>query len=287
MAIAPTLRCPCGERMLQAVATYDAAPEGETRFDFGSQAYNREYRACSACGHWFGRHDLDLSRLYDRMYVDATYGGPDGLRRRFQSLMALPVERSDNRGRVARVRAFADARLGQLGVRPRLLDVGAGLGVFPAAMAGAGWRVVALEQDVRMVEHLRTVAGVEALAEDLLALDPDTHGSFHAVTFNKVLEHVEDPVALLAAARLRLEPCGFVYVEVPDVMALTEGPGREEFFVEHHHVFSPASLAMAGHRAGLSVAAVERLTEPSGKYTLRMFAVDVPAAGTATAPSGR
>ena len=274
MSIAPTLRCPCQGRQTKVAAAYDAPPDGETRFDFGSQPYRRAYRSCTLCGHWFGQHELDLTLMYESAYVDATYGGTDGMRRRFETLLALPFERSDNRGRVARILAFAPKRAAAPATRPRLLDVGAGLGVFPAAMTEAGWEVVALEKDHRVVEHLRAVAGVEALAEDLLQLDPMTLAPFDAVTFNKVLEHVEDPLPLLQSAGRLTSPDGFVYVEVPDVAASTAGAAREEFFVEHHHVFTPASLAMLTERAGLSVAAVERLREPSGKFTLRMFALN-------------
>jgi 2-polyprenyl-3-methyl-5-hydroxy-6-metoxy-1,4-benzoquinol methylase len=97
---------------------------------------------------------------------------------------------------------------------------------------------------------------------------------FDAITLNKVLEHVEEPVALLRAAAPLLEPRGFVYVEVPDgEAAAAEGPGREEFFIEHHHVFSAASLAVTVARAGLALSALERLREPSTKFTLRAFAV--------------
>jgi SAM-dependent methyltransferase len=273
MPIAPTLRCPCGERQTEAAAAYDAPPDGETRFDFRSQPYRRAYQSCTLCGHWFGQHDLDLTSMYESAYVDATYGGGDGMRRRFETLMALPFGRSDNRGRVARILAFAPHRTGAP-VRPWLLDVGAGLGVFPAAMTESGWQVTALEKDRRMVEHLRSIPGVEALAEDVLELDPQTHGPFDAVTFNKVLEHVEDPQPLLESAGRLLSRDGFVYVEVPDVAASAVSPAREEFFVEHHHVFTPASLAMLAERSGLSVAAVERLREPSGKFTLRMFALN-------------
>ena len=97
-------------------------------------------------------------------------------------------------------------------------------------------------------------------------------GPVDAITFNKVLEHVEDPVTMLAAARPLLGAGGFVYVEVPDAEgAALHGPGREEFFIEHHHVFSAASTAMMAGRAGFATLAVERLREPSGKFTLRAF----------------
>lgn len=275
----PTLRCPCGDRHLAAAFAYDAPPPGETRFDLGGARYARRYDRCTLCGHWFSRHDLDLRRLYAQSYVDATYGGPEGLRARFERISALPADRSDNAGRVARVQAFAAARFGGSTSGLRLLDVGAGIGVFPAAMKAAGWSVVALEPDPRNAEHLRRVAGVEALTTPIEALDARSAGRFDAITFNKVLEHVEDPVAMLAAARPLLAPGGFVYVELPDAeAAASEGPEREEFFIEHHHVFSTASLAQLAARAGMLPILVERLREPSSKFTLRAL-LDRPGVG--------
>ena len=268
----PTLRCACLGRHLVAAFRYDAPPVGETRFALGGASYARAYDRCTECGHWFARHALDLGRLYERAYVDATYGGPAGMRERLQRILALPPERSDNAGRVARLCAFASARFGRRMTERRLLDVGAGVGVFPAAMKAAGWAVVALEPDPRTAEHLRQSAGVEAQAAPIAALDPDRVGRFDAITFNKVLEHVEDPVGMLAAARPLLAGGGFVYAEVPDAeAAAAEGAGREEFFIEHHHVFSQASLSIMGAGAGLAAVAVERLREPSGKFTLRGF----------------
>jgi 2-polyprenyl-3-methyl-5-hydroxy-6-metoxy-1,4-benzoquinol methylase len=266
--IAPTLHCPCADRHRAPAFAYDAPPEGETRFDLGDVAYARSYESCSLCGHWFARHTLDLTQLYRRDYVDATYGGAEGMRARLQRILELPPARSDNAGRVARIQAFAAARL-PTGSR-RLLDVGAGIGVFPAAMKQLGWDVTALEPDQRTAQHLREVVGVRADTRDLAALDPGA-GRFDAITFNKVLEHVEDPVRLLAAAPRLLAPGGFVYIELPDVAAAADGKAREEFFIEHHHVFSPASAALLAERAGLAVLSVERMREPSGKYTLCGF----------------
>ena len=277
MPLAATLRCPCDGAHLEPAFAYAAPPAGETRFDLGGSAYARGYDRCRLCGHWFGRHDLDLATLYAHDYVAATYGDADGMRRRFERIMGLPPERSDNRARVARVRAFARAHGLDEAARPRLLDVGAGLGVFPAAMREAGWRVTALEPDARTVDHLRAVAGVEARCDDLRDVVP-ADGPWHAVSFNKVLEHVEDPVPLLRHAGTLLARGGFVYVELPDVAAAVDGPGREEFFIEHHHVFSPASIVLLAERAGLSPVAFERYREPSTKFSLRAFMVPQDAA---------
>ena len=224
------------------------------------------------CGHWFGRHEIDLAALYERDYVDATYGGPAGMRARLEKVLALPPERSDNAGRVARLGAFAHARFGPATARKRLLDVGAGIGVFPATMKAAGWTVIAVEPDPRTAAHLRDAVGVTAHAVPIEQLASMRLEPVDVITFNKVLEHVEDPVAMLAAARPLLSPGGFVYVELPDAEgAALHGPGREEFFIEHHHVFSAASTAMMAERAGLATLTAERLREPSGKFTLRAF----------------
>jgi len=268
----PTLRCPCSGRHLTEAFVYDAPPAGEVRFDLATAQYARAYDRCGLCRHWFGRHAIDLAALYERGYVDATYGGPAGMRARLEQVLALPPERSDNTGRVTRLTAFARARFGPATARKRLLDVGAGIGVFPAAMKAAGWAVIAVEPDPRTAAHLRDVVGIAAHAVPIEELASMQIGPVDAITFNKVLEHVEDPVTMLAAARPLLAADSFVYVEVPDAEgAAAHGPGREEFFIEHHHVFSAASTATMATRAGLATLAVERLREPSGKFTLRAF----------------
>jgi SAM-dependent methyltransferase len=277
--IQPTINCPCGEMHRHGVFTYVAPPEGETRFDLRGQSYQRSYDRCEICGHFFGRHALDLNALYCGDYVDSTYGGIDGMQERLQRILALPPEHSDNIGRVRRVADFA---ADQFCLSRRLLDVGAGIGVFPAAMKAQGWRVTAIEPDLRTVKHLCVNVEIEAYAENLLDLTPERLGHFDAVSFNKVLEHVEQPVELLTKGASFLTEGGFIYIELPDAAAADEGQEREEFFVEHHHVFSPVSFAMLAQRAGLSLARLDRMREPSGKFTLAGFLRKVPATAGVT-----
>lgn len=243
---------------------FKAPPPGETRFPLRA-AYDRELLRCTTCGHVVGRTDMDLGGLYDGAYMDATYAG-DALARAYDRIMALPEARSDNGGRVARVVAA-------LGASGTVLDVGAGLGVFPARMRDAGWTVTALDPDARAAAHLAGL-GIAVLHTDFQTAPAHRLGRHDLVTFNKVLEHVEDPVAMLRRAHDALRPRGVVYVEVPDAEAATQdtdGPGREEFFVEHLHAFSLASLCLLARHAGFTAHRAERLHEPSGKYTLIAF----------------
>ena len=269
----PTLQCPCDGRHLQPAFRYVAPPAGETAFDRAGGKYERGYSRCDLCLHWFSDNAMDMGGLYCGSYVDNTYGRR--MQETFDRIQALPPEKSDNAARAACVIDFARGHFAP-GTVPRLLDVGSGLCVFAARMKAAGWKCTALDPDERAARHAVDVVGVEAVTGDFMQMDTGSIGPFDVVTFNKVLEHVEDPVAMLARALPLLALGGFVYFEVPDgEAAAAAGPGREEFFIEHHHVFSAASVAMLAARAGFRGLATQRLREPSSKFTLRVF-VDRP-----------
>lgn len=266
--IKPTLDCPCAGAFLREAFVYTEPPVGETRFDLKGQPYRRAYDRCELCGHFFSRHDLDLSGLYSADYVDATYGGIDGMRKQLERIRALPPEHSDNFARVQRIMQFFEDNPVQ---GRRLLDVGAGIGVFPSAMKNLGWEIVAIEPDPRTVEHLRSNVCIEAFCEDFRTLSPADLGYFDLVTFNKVLEHVNDPVTLLKKGASFLGDGGCVYIELPDADATIEGFTREEFFIDHHHVFSKTSTALLIRNANLLAIRIEALKEASGKYSIAGF----------------
>jgi SAM-dependent methyltransferase len=264
----PCRFCGGGQRF---VAGFDAPPEGET--DFAITPYRRTMWQCGQCGHVINLHGFDLeATLYQGAYAEATYG--ERMRASFAKIMALPPERSDNRQRVARMNAFSDA-MGWAGARA-CLDVGSGLGVFPAAMKAAGWECVALDPDAEATRMIRELAAVDTLTGDFMTVEDPRR--FDLVSFNKVLEHVRDPAAMLSRTVSFLTPRGAVYIELPDGEAALadSGPGREEFFVEHFDAYSAASLALLIRAAGFDTLSIERIREPSGKYTLRGFARPLP-----------
>lgn len=260
----------CAARGFTHVARFTEPPQGETRFGF--EDYARTLWRCDCCGHIVNRHSLDLDTLYVGQYRDATYG--DALKGTFERIMALPSGRSDNRQRVARIHQWC--RFQRLPCPGRALDVGSGLGVFPAAMREMGWQVVALDPDPVACDHLRDVAEVETWCGSFSPDDdftPPDGRRFDLISFNKVLEHIVPMVATLARAHRFLAPGGQVYLELPDGEgALADaGPDREEFFVEHHCAFSLPSFSLLARRAGYRVEMLERVREPSGKFTLRGF----------------
>lgn len=270
----PPLQCPCSGAHFIEVFTYHQPPAGEIKFQFSSSRdYERHLLCCKWCGHFVSQHEMEPGTLYTGDYVNATYQDEAGLRRTFERIISLDPARSDNTGRVRRIVEFAQVHFQERRNRQSplsILDVGSGLGVFPYKIKEAGWDCTALDPDPRAVEHARNVVGVKAVLGDFMEIA--NLGRFDVITFNKVLEHVKDPVSMLAKSANHLNQGGFVYVEVPDgEAAIQEGPGREEFFIDHLHVFSPASLALLVTRAGFVLRSLERLREPSSKYTLRAF----------------
>jgi 2-polyprenyl-3-methyl-5-hydroxy-6-metoxy-1,4-benzoquinol methylase len=264
----------CMGAELRVRFTYAEPPPLETRFPLARGAqYWREIHRCEQCGHYLESFEADQRALYSGEYVSALYSDAPGIRRTFDRINALPPAASDNVARVAFVDGFCRRYLASAAAPRtfRLLDVGAGLGVFPFRMKAAGWQCTTLDMDERLVEHHRGAVGVEGRVADVRTVEGV--GTFDLVTFNKVLEHVDDPAGMLASVRRLLAPGGLIYVELPDGEAAeVEGKEREEYLLGHIHVFSFASYALLVARAGLQLVHCERLREPSSKFTLRGFA---------------
>jgi 2-polyprenyl-3-methyl-5-hydroxy-6-metoxy-1,4-benzoquinol methylase len=262
--------CPItGELLARRVFVYDCAPEGETDFEFADEDYYREVWQFQPTGHYVSVHEMGDSLDYTGDYVSNTYLDGEGIHRAFQRVQDLPTEKSDNFGRVS---YLLDA-VSQYGLSPEglsVIDVGSGTGVFPFSITELGWRCLAIDPDLRAVEHMETRLGLDALCGEF---DSGLEiGQFDLLTLNKVLEHVVDPVGMLSLVHEYTRPAGLVYLEVPDgETAELAGQGREEFFVDHHHVFSAKSIEYLATQVGLECLEIERLTEPSSKFTLRVL----------------
>ncbi len=272
MRVATSPVCLCGKTEFEVAFTYHEPPTGEVRFDFNSNGnYSRRILHCRICGHFLSLHDMEMNNLYEGSYVSSTYGS-DGIRRAFERIIGLDPAKSDNAGRVKRIVEFAAVHFSNGRKTPlSVLDVGSGLCVFLHRLKSeTGWECTGLDPDPRAVAHARERVGVTAVCGDFMRLDE--LGRYDIVTFNKVLEHVVNPVVMLARSRRNLNPGGFVYIELPDGEgASAEGKEREEFFIDHHHIFSVRSTEELAARAGFRVSAIERLREPSTKYTIWAF----------------
>lgn len=151
-------------------------------------------------------------------------------------------------------------------VGSRVLDFGAGIGTFTAALAdGAGAEVVALEPDpqfaLRLDERFGANDRVRVVAADADWLEQDeAKGSFDSVLCLNVLEHIRDHEAVLRGFHDCLVPGGHVLLLVPAHSALYGAIDRS---VGHERRYSVRILRTLLLRAQLEAVEV-RYVNPIG-----------------------
>ncbi|WP_286930961.1 MULTISPECIES: class I SAM-dependent methyltransferase [Aeromicrobium] len=150
-----------------------------------------------------------------------------------------------------------------LGDAHRVLDVGCWAGDLGRVLIERGCRVSGFELDAEAAaiaaEHLESV-----VVGDLDAAPLSGHfetGSFDAIIFADVLEHVMDPVGVLADSARLLAPGGRIVISIPNVthgslrLALLQGRWRttDTGLLDHTHIrfFSREGLLQMVADAGL------------------------------------
>jgi 2-polyprenyl-3-methyl-5-hydroxy-6-metoxy-1,4-benzoquinol methylase len=165
-----------------------------------------------------------------------------------------------------------------------VLDIGCGIGNF-LEWAGRGNRRRAVGLDV--AEDAVEVArgrGLEAMLPEELAEQCPPH-EFDLVTLWDVIEHVDDPRAMLRMATRFLRPGGIVLIETPDVefvvRPLVLGIRRVVepirwsdmlYYFDHRTYFSARGLTTLMARCDLEIVDQQGLRSPSSKM-VRIFDV--------------
>jgi SAM-dependent methyltransferase len=266
--------CPfCESKDLGLASTFTKRPDGETEFaSLKEDEYRRKLLKCGCCAHFLSSHDIDLENLYEEDYASSTYGDEEGITKAYSKVMGLPHDQSDNSFRVERIIDFATHYFSS-SQKLDVLDIGSGLCVFLAKIKmRTDWDCTAVEPDERYCHHAKNTIGVEVIPQDYRLVNLDR--KFNLITLNKVLEHFLDPLEVLKKCASDLATGGLIYIELPDGESAAEdqiGFEREEFFIDHHHAFSMASMELFIKRSGLRSLTLERVREPSSKYTLRGF----------------
>jgi len=245
-----------------------------------AEGYRRTWQICDLCGSATNQHPHATSQRLAAMgtaYYEVDFAGAP-LRPKFDRVMAMPASQSDNAGRVMRILDAAE-RFIPASVDPiRLIDIGAGLGVFgarfllEARLRNRRVNCTLYEPDPKAAEHLRSLAGLNVV-EGLFSAETAKPGA-QIITMNKVLEHIRVPLDVLKDIAACLHPTeGFAYIEVPDVATIgNRAPEDNILGALHHHLYSPAGLTLLLRSAGLEVLLVNRILEPSGKMSVYAFA---------------
>lgn len=152
----------------------------------------------------------------------------------------------------------------------RLLEVGSGSGRFLARMRRAGWTVQGTDFDPAVAARIRARYGMEIDVGELPALGYPAD-TYDVVAMSQVIEHVHDPLGLLAEAHRVLRPGGRLVLSTPNARALAHRRyGRAWRGLEpprHLHIFTREALAQAAAKGGLRVERMFTLsTESAGIY---------------------
>ena len=162
----------------------------------------------------------------------------------------------------------------------RLLDVGCALGCLLGVARERGFEAYGIDVNASAVARARGEFGDRVSAAALDA-EPFPGRRFHVVTLVDVLEHVPDPVALLAAVHRRLEPDGRILAVLPNAAGFVARVLRARwphYAPEHLYHWTPSSLSALLDRSGYRVERLRtgiRKTFTAGYLTSYARAIDV------------
>ncbi len=242
-----------------------ADPWGENPLPYLS-GQRWEYVQCDACEQAFHKHILT----------------PDWNDRRFARWMTQEAIAAYERTMHSTERVFEHAvqhvrhvlRLERLtralrnGGPVRLLDFGCGYGAFLAHCRQFGFEAVGVDRSAARREN----NFVNVIYTDLDAVQAAGLNQFHAITLFEVLEHLDDPRAVLEALRTRLLPNGILVLETPDCSGVTTIGNRDDYLkihpLDHINGFTPESLQRFAERMGF-----KRIRRPAAHVTTSLARV--------------
>jgi SAM-dependent methyltransferase len=153
-----------------------------------------------------------------------------------------------------------------------VLDIGCHTGETLVALRARGLAVVGLEPNPTAAERARA-RGLDVIEAAIEEAELPA-GRFRSVLLSQVLEHVEDPHAVLEKAREALSPAGTLFVIVPNAgsaWARLFGPDWAHWHVPFHlYHHTERSLRRLLDQAGLEVGRVRNMTP--GEYVLMSLA---------------
>lgn len=267
----------CGGALDHEMLVITQPDRFERDIGIAKEGYRRAWVECADCGTATDVLSGDPRRLAE---IEQAYYAIDlkgsSIADKYAKIMALPRERSDNAFRVQRVLDFLSSFPALPSDKPkRALDIGAGMGVFPAHFLdrmSSGWEMTAIEPDPLAAAHLRGLRKFSVI-ESGLPMNQDI-GRFHLITLNKVVEHVARPVEVIHAIVPLLDSvCGIAYIEVPDKQTIYYRPPDDNILgALHRHLYGLRGLLRLVTEAGFVPLRLERIVEPSGKLSVFVFA---------------
>ncbi len=217
---------------------------------------------CLRCGFLFANPRLpreDIWRRYSAEYFRTEYLPSQGVQhdnvdleevdRRYASMLRLIAREKGRPGRV--------------------LEIGAGAGLFLKAAERAGWQVAGTDISEPAVQFAAERLGLSLrleAAEDLSFPD----AAFDVAVMFDVIEHLFHPLTAVRAARRTLRPGGLLVITTPNINAFSRWVLGRQWAVlspaEHLSYFSERTLRRLLTRAGLTAVGFVRAFDGFGLH---------------------
>lgn len=142
-------------------------------------------------------------------------------------------------------------RIEQLLLEPlTILDVGSGGGEFSYLLHALGHEVKGIEPNKGYAEYSIREYGLNVqvgFVQDVILPE----AGFDLITIWHVLEHTEDPCAVLSKLHTLLKPQGVLVIEVPNIEAICQSP-KSTFHEAHIFNFNAATLQKLAEKVGFA-----------------------------------
>ena len=200
---------------------------------------------CKQCGHGVTDHGVSAEAItawYARHSLDTVFLADEAGRRRTARRVLRRIEQI-------------------VGRKGKLLDVGAGPGLFLSEAKNIGWEVAGIEPAASSRAYAARHSGIDIVAGGINELARVPENTYDVVTLFDVIEHVTDPITSLRRVARVLVPGGILVLTTPrfdSFVARLLGKYWYAIFPAHLHFFTRRSLALA-----LSAAHLELLSTRS------------------------
>ena len=128
--------------------------------------------------------------------------------------------------------------------KPRVLDIGCATGALLAVLRERGWECIGVEISGPQAEYARKSKNLD-IKELPLAENHFPDSSFQVVHASHLIEHLNDPAALLEEVNRILAPEGFFFVSTPNIAGLQArlfGRNWRSAIFDHLYLFSIKTL---------------------------------------------